>query len=159
MVAAADISKIDALQSAYVLALDSMDMDGWLGCFAEDGTYLCQTLESFSEGLPVGYMWDDRYGRLKDRVKTVTEVWAGPAEEYQPRHFCQRLSAKAGADGLIETVSNFVVFYTTNRGDSRVLATGKYLDSIRVGPACAQFVSRKAILDQTVVPRYLVYPL
>lgn len=159
MVNPADISKIEALQSGYALALDSKNMDGWLDCFADDGTYLCQTLESFSDGLPVGFMWDDRLGRLKDRVKAVTEVWAGTAEEYQPRHFGQRLSAKPGADGLVETVSNFVVFYTTNRGDSQVLATGQYLDTIRVSDDAAKFVSRKAILDQTVVPRYLVYPI
>lgn len=158
MVETADTAKIDTLLSKYALALDSKDMNGWLDCFAEDGTYLCQTLESFSEGLPVGFMWDDRFGRLKDRVKAVTEVWAGTAEEYQPRHFCQRLLTETLGDGLVEVTSNFVVFYTTNRGDSRVLATGKYIDLIRVG-ASAQFVSRKAILDQTVVPRYLVYPI
>jgi 3-phenylpropionate/cinnamic acid dioxygenase small subunit len=153
------LNAVDELQQACMHALDRRDMNAWLGCYAEDGTYLCQSKENFDQDLPIGFMWDDRYGRLKDRVKAITEVWAGTAEEYQSRHLTQRLVCREAAGGLYEVISNFVVFYTTNNGDSRVLATGEYLDQVRITDGRAQFVSRKAILDQVAVPRYLVYPI
>lgn len=152
-------NRVDELQFRYAHALDEKDMPGWLACFAQDGSYLCQTRENYQEQLPIGYMWDDRHARLQDRVKTITEIWAGTAEDYQPRHLVQCLRIAAAEAGCYDTVANFVVFYTTNRGDSRILATGAYYDRIRVdGEECA-FVSKKAILDQVTVPRYLVYPI
>lgn len=150
---------IHELHRIYIRALDRRDMAGWLACFEQDGAYLCQTRENHDGELPIGYMWDDRHGRLQDRVKAVKEVWAGTAEDYQSRHLTQLLECRLAADGLYEAISNFVVFYTTNRGDSRVLATGEYLDEIRITSGAARIKSRKAILDQLAVPRYLVYPI
>ena len=77
---------VDDLLARYAHAIDRKDMKGWLACFAEDGSYLCQTRENHQDGLPIGFMWDDRYSRLQDRVKTVDEIWKGTAEDYQPRH-------------------------------------------------------------------------
>ena len=150
---------VDELQVRYAFALDRKDMNGWLGCFAQDGSYLCQTRENFQDKLPIGYMWDDRHERLRDRVKTITEVWAGTAEDYQARHLVQCMSVSDAGDGIVEALSNFVVFYTTNRGDSRILATGEYHDRVRLGDGLSTFVSKRAILDQVTVPRYLVYPI
>jgi 3-phenylpropionate/cinnamic acid dioxygenase small subunit len=152
-------NRVNDLQLQYAYALDRKDMNGWLACFAEDGSYLCQTRENYQDNLPIGFMWDDRYARLKDRVKTIDEVWAGTAEDYQPRHFVQCLSVNSGSDGVFEAISNFMVFYTTSRGDSRTLATGEYHDRVRIAGDRAQFIAKKAILDQITVPRYLVYPI
>lgn len=147
------------LGQRYTFALDRKDMQGWLDCFAQDGTYLCQTRENHQDNLPIGFMWDDCHERLRDRVKTITQVWAGTAEDYQPRHLVQCVDVREAGDGLYDAVSNFVVFYTTNRGDSQILATGEYLDRIRISGGQGSFVARKAILDQVTVPRYLVYPI
>lgn len=150
---------VSTLQRRYAYALDRREMEVWLECFATDGSYLCQTKENFDEGLSIGFMLDDCYARLQDRVKAIEEVWAGTAEEYQSRHMVSPIHIGEPADGMVEAVSNFVVFYTTNRGHSSILATGEYRDVIRVSGETAQFKSRKAILDQSVIPRYIVYPI
>lgn len=150
---------IESLFRQYAHALDRHDMPGWLACFAEDGSYLCQTRENHEEGMPVGIMRDDGHARLRDRVKAVDKVWAGTAEEYRTRHFHQQLECTPLDGGMYEVVSNFVVYYTTNRGDCSILAAGQYLDRIRIRDGVGRFVSRRAILDQQVTPRYLVYPV
>lgn len=150
---------VSELAQQYAFALDRKDMPGWLACFAADGTYLCQTRENHQDGLPIGYMWDDCFERLQDRVKTITEVWAGTAEDYQPRHIVQCVDIRPAGEGEHDAICNFVVFYTTNRGDSRILATGEYHDRVRIAEGRALLVNRKAILDQVTVPRYLVYPV
>lgn len=153
------ISSIDELLQRYAKVLDRKDMQGWLATFCNEGSYLCQSRENHTEGLPVGFMLDDCHERLRDRVKAVEDVWAGTAEDYQTRHLCQRLSCDANEQDGYHVVSNFVVFYTTNRGDSQILATGEYIDHILVVDDVASIFSRKAILDQDVAPRYLVYPI
>jgi hypothetical protein len=49
--------------------------------------------------------------------------------------------------------------FTTARGDSELLVVGTYVDKVMVRGGVARFKSKRAILDTTVTPRYLVYPV
>lgn len=153
-------SEADALQIAYIRALDRRDMPSWMACFSKSaGAYTCIGGENEDQGLPLALMLDDCPARLQDRVKFVTEVWVGTFEDYQTRHFVQRLEVKELANGSLAVQSNFVVAYTTMRGASEILVTGIYDDIITVEHGAPIFTSKKAILDTTVTPRYLVYPV
>ena len=45
-------------------------------------------------------------------------------------------------------------------GVTQVLAAGRYLDKVRLSEnGGAKFLSRRAELDTSVLPRYLVYPI
>lgn len=152
---------IEALQLQYIRALDNADMAGWENCFANPGSYTCITRENEDQGLPVAMMLDDSRERIADRVKYVTRVWAGTFDDYRTRHFLQHLHCEAlnTGEGLYAVESQFMVAYTTGRGQSELLVVGTYLDQVVVGDDGARFRSRKAVLDTTVLPRYLVYPV
>ena len=102
---------------------------------------------------------DDCRDRLRDRVNYVTEVWAGTFEDYMTRHFAQRLDCTLREDGLYAVTSNFTIVYTTTAGRSEILAAGSYEDAVVLRDGETRFRSRRAVLDTTVVPRYLVYPV
>lgn len=153
------LAAVDALQIAYLDALDRRDMHAWLACFAEDGSYACLSAEGEEQGLPVAIMLDDSHARLRDRVKFVTEVWAGTYEDYRTRHFVQRLRCTPSGPSLYAVTSSFLVVYTSARGQSEVLAAGRYEDQIRITPDSAAFKEKRAVIDTDVTPRYLVYPL
>lgn len=156
------LSAIDALQLRYVAALDGKDMSRWLDTFAEEdnASYICISDENLSHGLELGLMYDDNRARLQDRVTYITEIWAGTFQDYRTRHFVQRVNAERIDDWSLRMRSNFSVFYTPeNTGVSEVLATGVYEDVISTGNGAPRLLSRKAILDTTVLPRYLVYPV
>jgi anthranilate 1,2-dioxygenase small subunit len=154
------IPLFDELQSRYAAALDNRDMSAWLDCFATEASYLCTHRESEEQGLPLALMMDDCAQRLRDRVKFITEVWAGTFEDYWTRHFAQRIAHRIREDGICEVTSNFSVFYTTSVGLSAVLAVGRYEDEVLVtDDGKAKFRSRRAIIDTSTLPRYLVYPL
>ena len=155
------IARTDALQVSYAAALDSRDMARWLGCFAAEASYICTHRESDEQGLKLALMMDDCAERLRDRAKFITEVWAGTFEDYWTRHFIQRLDHRIRDDGLLEVTSNFSVFYTTADGRSSVLAVGRYEDEVIATDSDdgAKFRSRRAIIDTSTLPRYLVYPL
>lgn len=143
----------------YLAALDRHDLEAWLDCFAEEGSYACITRENHEAGLPVALMLDDCGARLKDRVKFVNEVWSGTFEDYTTRHFVQRFDCTKSQDGSLSVLSNFMVSYTNRRGASEILVTGVYEDAIDLGAAGARFKAKRAILDTVTTPRYLVYPI
>ena len=158
------LAAIDAINLKYVEALDSKEMNKWLDVFSDDdiASYICTSRENVDRGLPLALMMDDCKARLFDRVTYVTKIWAGTFEDYQTRHFVQRVRAERISDSDFKVWSNFLVLYTPNSaGSSGVLATGVYEDVIRLASSQneARILSRRAVLDTTVLPRYLVYPL
>ena len=150
---------IERLNLTYIRALDRRDMHGWLATFDKPGSYVCIPKENEDRGLPIGYMLDDCYERLQDRVTQVTKIQPDAVEHYQPRHFTQLVDIKhmGGVNYRVET--HFTVNYTpadTSRTD--VLASGTYVDEVVVN-GDARFRSRRAVLDTNVVPRYVAYPI
>lgn len=152
------LAQLDELQVEYVRALDERDLQAWMRCFRADGSYTCIARENEEQGLPMPLMLDDNGERLRDRVKFITEVWAGTYEEYRTRHFTQRLRCAREGDVYVVT-SNVMVLYTTPRGSSEVLVSGTYEDRIVLDAGAAAFASKRAVLDTDVTPRYLVYPI
>ena len=157
---AADIlAAIDELQIRYVSALDQRDFEAWLDCFDSQGSYICTPRENEEQGLPLALMMDDCHERLRDRVSYITQVWAGTFEDYWTRHFIQRLTCAPGASEGYAVLTNFNVLYTSPSGRSEILVAGCYDDRVIVSPEGAKFRSKKAVLDTSITPRYLVYPV
>jgi len=152
-------ARLDALHLRYARALDSGDMRAWADCFAREASYVCISRENVEQSLPVALMMDDTRARIEDRVKAVKEVWAGTFEEYLTRHFVQRMACAPAAGGRWSMESNFMIAYTTPQGEARLLTAGAYLDEIVLEGDEARLSSRKAVLDTSVIPRYLVYPV
>jgi anthranilate 1,2-dioxygenase small subunit len=151
---------VDELQQQYVLALDDRDMRAWADCFAADlSSYVCTTRENEEQELGVALMLDDTRDRIEDRINHITKIWAGTFEDYTTRHVVQRLQCNADDGGVVRVRSNFMVTYTTMRGRCEVLGAGTYLDEIVLEPAGARFRSKRAVLDNAVTARYLVYPI
>lgn len=154
---------LDALLLADAHALDSKDMQGWLGNYAEEeaASYFCRSAENSERGLALGFMYDDCRARLEDRVTFVNDIWAGTFQDYRTRHFVQRTSYDRIDSATLEMRSNFSVFMTPeDSGITQVLAVGQYLDSVRQGmDGELKLLSRRAELDTSVLPRYLVYPI
>ena len=72
----------------------------------------------------------------------------------------RREGASRRADGLVDMVSNFSVIFTPDdTGLPQQLAAGTYEDIIRMEDDQCRFLSRNAVTDNAVVPRYLVFPL
>lgn len=159
MIDAAILARVDALQMQYLAALDRHDLNGWLACFADDGSYTCITRENHDAGFPVALMLDDTGARLKDRVKFVNEVWSGTYEDYATRHFVQRLECTQAENGRLKVLSNFLVSYTNRQGASDILVAGVYEDEVAFDTMGMRFAAKRAILDTVTTPRYLVYPV
>ncbi len=151
---------VDELQQAYIDALDSKNMAGWLALFHAHGQYSCVTAESESAGWTIALMQDDCHGRLEDRVKFVEKVWAGTFQDYQTRHFAQRVACAPDDGGLFRVRSNFHILFTrSDTGNTGVLAAGVYHDLVDVSGTQPLFRAKKVVIDAPLLPHYIVYPL
>lgn len=156
------IQQIDALQARYIQSLDKRNMAGWLETFdtADDASYICTSAENVDNDLPLALMMDDCHGRLEDRVTFITKIWAGTFQDYRTRHFIQQISCSPTGNDEYDVVTNFSVLYTPDdTGQSEVLASGEYQDRVKFNGSGPRFLSKKAVTDTTILPRYLVYPL
>lgn len=156
-------ASLDRLLLADADALDSKDMQRWLSNYSheKEASYFCRSAENTEHGLELGFMFDDCRARLEDRVTFVDEIWAGTFQDYRTRHFVQRIDYQPTDKDTVRMRSNFCVFMTPeDEGVTKMLAAGQYLDEVRVLPdGTARLLSRRAELDTSVLPRYLVYPL
>jgi salicylate 5-hydroxylase small subunit len=155
---AADTVQLDELLGAYAAAVDAQNWQGWLDLFAAECSYAVYTLQNAEAGLPLGYTIDDRRERLVDRVKFITEVWAGTIEPYRTRHIIQRVLTECTADGAYKVRANMIVSYTESDGPAGILVSGYYEDVIRMTEDGPRFVAKTVYLDGTPT-RYLAYPL
>ena len=84
----------------------------------------------------------------------------GPDEETEaPEERPGRPLAEAGANGVAEVRSNFLVLRIMHDGDTTIFASGRYLDRIAVGAAPFRFTERLVILDSRKIDTLLVIPL
>lgn len=157
------LAAIDALQVRYILALDDKDMQGWLATFSTErnAAYFLTTQQNVEENLPLGLIHDDNRARLEDRVNFVTRIWDGVYQDYQTRHFVQRLVCIEVGDGEYEVKSNFSMIYTpSDTGRAAVFTAGVYLDRVLVGAGgAACFKSKKVVNDTPMLEQYVVYPI
>ncbi|QXJ26593.1 nuclear transport factor 2 family protein [Actinomadura graeca] len=149
---------LDELYAAYAEVVDERRWERWPDMFTEECSYTVHTLENADRGLPLAYMLDDCRERLLDRVKFVTEVWAGTVEPYRTRHVIQRTRTEAAGDGAYRVRANVVVTYTEADGPPEILTSGYYDDHVRLTDAGPLFAGKRVYLDGTPT-RYLVYPL
>ncbi|MGW5113155.1 aromatic-ring-hydroxylating dioxygenase subunit beta [Nocardia sp. NPDC004123] len=154
----AGLHAIDELLGHCSYVLDQQDWAQWPDLFAQECSYTVQTLDNIERGLPLAYMYDDNRARVLDRVKFITEVWAGTIEPYRTRHVTQRTHASPVDADHWMVRSNFHVSFTENDSLSGLLATGYYEDAIELTGGSARLTSRAVRLD-SMPARYLVYPL
>jgi len=107
-----ELRLVDELQLRYIDALDRKQMPEWAALFGAEAEYVCTTAESEQAGLPLALIMDDCRGRIDDRVKFVDRVWAGTFQDYQTRHFVQRLACSRTQAGLFSVRSNVAIAFT-----------------------------------------------
>lgn len=144
----------------YVMVVDDTGrVEEWPNFFTEDGAYYVYTRENYERGLPMAVVLDDNKGRILDRVRTIRDIWAGHYEEQIPRHTISVPHVSFIDEKHAETITNFTV--TIMKTDQQVYTfVGRYLDKIGLqDDGTAKFVEKKVILDNAVLPTYVVYPL
>jgi 3-phenylpropionate/cinnamic acid dioxygenase small subunit len=142
----------------YAHAIDDLDLHAWPRFFTEDARYKIIIRENFEAGLPMGVMYCEGAGMMRDRVMALET--ANIYEPHTYNHVLSRTRLKQAADGGLHARTNFIVTRTMQEGRMETFAAGKYLDRIAVqGDGSLRFAERLAVLDSRRIDILLVFPL
>ena len=151
--------EIETFNSVYAAALDEQRLDDWAEMFTEDGFYVVLSRENADRGLPVGLIYCEGKGMIRDRAFALKET-SMFAPRYL-RHFIANLTVEnEEPDGLIRARANYVVMEVLlDRPDAKLHQVGVYRDVFRRVDGICKLVERRCIYDNLLVPTALCLPV
>ena len=148
--------EIEDFNTAYADCLDDGDINQWPSFFTEDCVYKIIARENWDQGLPLATLFAEGRGGLVDRTVAVTKTTV--FRKRYLRHFITNTRIRAVEGNTIKAEANFQVLETTTDEYTKVLSTGRYIDTfLRVGGAL-KLKERVCLYDSEMVPATIVYP-
>jgi 3-phenylpropionate/cinnamic acid dioxygenase small subunit len=151
--------EIEEFNAEYAAVLDALRIEAWPGFFTEDGFYLVTAKENADSGLPVGLVYCEGMGMLKDRAFAIAKT-AMFAPRYL-RHFISNARVLSVADdGTIAAEANYMVLQTLADEPTTVHQAGCYRDRFRRGAdGRLRLQERRCIYDSVLIDNALVFPV
>ena len=151
--------EVETFNTAYATALDEQRLMDWVELFADDALYVVLSRENFERNLPVGLIYCENKGMIRDRAFALKET-AMFAPRYM-RHLIANLTVHADAsDGTIVARANYVVLQVLfDRPDATLHQVGTYYDRFRRTANGLKLAERRCVYDNLLVPNALCLPV
>lgn len=150
--------EIEEFNAEYAHVLDEGDLETWPDFFTDDALYRITGRENADAGLPLGLIYCDGKGMLRDRARAILKTTMH-APRYL-RHFNSNLRiTDLQPDGTVHASANYLVIETLMEDATRILQAGRYQDIFvrREGNLLIQ--ERHCIYDTLTIPNALIYPV
>lgn len=157
MVEAGVRARIEELIARYGRALDGDALETWPDFFTEDGQYQVTTRDNHLKGRPIGLMYCDGRGMMRDRIVALRQ-----AIVFEPHVYCHIVGGLLVADNGDDSwsvESSFHILRTAADGTTITYGSGCYLDEILQQGDEMQFRKRTVVLDSSRIDTLLVIPL
>jgi len=151
------VAEVTNLLTEHAEILDQNELEKWPELFAHDACYRVLSRENVAQGLPAPIIYYYSQGMLKDRVTALRDALT--YEFVYTRHITSPPRIKLTADKQVHVRSNFSIYQTTERGESRLYAVGAYEDVLTRVDQQLRFRNRDVILDTFAVPNNIATPL
>ena len=151
--------EIETFNTLYAAALDEQRLMDWVELFDDNALYVVLSRENFERNLPVGLIYCENKGMIRDRAFALKET-AMFAPRYM-RHLIANLAVEAEAsDGTIAARANYVVLQVLfDRPDATLHQVGTYYDRFRRTAKGLKLVERRCVYDNLLVPNALCLPV
>ncbi|MES2236657.1 MAG: anthranilate 1,2-dioxygenase small subunit AndAd [Pseudomonadota bacterium] len=146
-----------SLQERYISVLDNDQLEAWPELFTADGHYEIVPKENADAGLPMGIIYCNNQGMMRDRILSTRE-----ANLYEPqtyRHLVSGLIITPTDQGMVKMSANYVVIRTNQEGDSIIYQAGRYEDQVINTAEGWRYRSKRAIYDTLRVPTLMAIPV
>ena len=148
---------IEDFHSDYAEVLERGDIEQWPSFFTEDAFYQVIARDNAESGLPLGLIYCEGKGMLKDRAYALKHT-----EMYAPRYLrlyvCNtRITGMEGA--LIRARASYLLLETNTDEPTRVHQAGVYRDVFERGAQGLLIKERRCIYDTVLVNNCLVFPV
>lgn len=151
--------EVETFNTLYAAALDEQRLMDWVELFDDSALYVVLSRENFERNLPVGLIYCENKGMIRDRAFALKET-AMFAPRYM-RHLIANLTVEAEASGgIIEARANYVVLQVLfDRPDATLHQVGTYYDRFRRTAKGLKLVERRCVYDNLLVPNALCLPV
>jgi len=151
--------EIAVFNNEYAAALDEQRLSDWAEMFTDDALYVILSRENFDRNLPVGLVYCENRGMIRDRAFAVKET-----AMFAPRYLRHLIANQAvtgqGADGSITARANYVVLQVLHdRPDATLHQVGTYLDKFRRVNGTLKLAERRCVYDNLLVDNALCLPV
>lgn len=149
--------EIEEFHADYGAALDEERIADWPDFFTEDAVYRITGRENAAAGLPVGLVWCEGRGMLRDRALAIAKT-----EMFAPRylqHHVTGVRVLSLADGIVAAQANYLVLQTLVDERTTLHQAGRYYDRfIRAGGRLL-LRERHCVYDTLLIDNALVMPV
>ena len=145
------------LNAEYARAIDDDRLEDWPGFFAADCVYKITSADNYKKGLPIGLVYADSQGMLRDRVAALREASVYERQTY--RHLVGLPAILGPADGAVRAETPFLVVRIMRDGTMSLFATGRYVDALVKETGALRFRERIVVCDSSRIDTLLAIPL
>jgi anthranilate 1,2-dioxygenase small subunit len=151
--------EIATFNNGYAAALDEQRLMDWVEFFTDDALYVVLSRENHDRNLPVGLIYCENKGMIRDRAFALKET-AMFAPRYLRHLIANQMVTGETADGTISARANYVVLQVLyDRPDAKLHQVGTYYDKFRRVDGALKLVERRCVYDNLLVDNALCIPV
>jgi anthranilate 1,2-dioxygenase small subunit len=151
------LDRVSQLNAEYARAIDDDRLEEWPGFFTDPCLYSITSADNHRRGMPVGMIYADSRGMLKDRVTALREASVFERQSY--RHVVGLPALLGLHDGATRTETPFLVVRVMRDGTMGLFATGRYVDALVEEAGALRFRERIVVCDSSRIDTLLAIPL
>jgi len=151
------LERVSRLNAEYARAIDDDRLEDWPSFFTDPCLYTITSADNHRRGMPVGVIYADSKGMLKDRVAALREANVFERQSY--RHVVGLPAIVGERDGEVRAETPFLVVRIMRDGTMALFATGRYLDALVEEAGVLRFRERVVVCDSSRIDTLLAIPL
>jgi anthranilate 1,2-dioxygenase small subunit len=148
---------IEEFHTSYCAVLDAGRIEDWPQFFTEDAVYRITGHENAASDLPVGLVYCEGMGMLRDRAYAIAKT-----AMFAPRYLLHVVSNTRilGIEGdVIAAQSNYLVLQTLVDEKTTIHQAGRYFDRFRRDGDRLLLKERHCVYDTLLIDNSLVMPV
>jgi anthranilate 1,2-dioxygenase small subunit len=150
--------EIEEFNSAYAAALDGGRIAEWPAFFTDDAHYRITGRDNADADLPVGLVYCDGIGMLKDRALAIASTMM-----FAPRYLLHQVTnlrvLARDASGVVSATANYALFETLVDERTTLQQIGRYYDRFVRQDGALRLKERHCVYDSLIIDTALIYPV
>ena len=150
--------EIEEFNADYAAVLDAGRIADWPGFFTQDAIYRITGRENWDAKLPVGLVYCEGMGMLRDRALAIAKTTM-----FAPRYLLHQISNtrvhSVDAAGAISAEANYALFETLVDERTALQQVGRYHDRFMREGGRLRLKERHCVYDSVIIDTALIYPV
>ena len=150
--------EIEEFNAEYAAVLDAGRVQDWPQFFTEDAVYRITGRENADVGLPVGLVYCEGIGMMRDRALAISRTTM-----FAPRYLLHQVTntrvLALDPSGEISAEANYALFETLVDEKTTLQQVGRYQDRFLRRDGRLKLKARHCVYDSLIIDTALIYPV